>query len=110
MIENLAKSNGIDEESARKRSCDSFGAETLLVAPLSSWLKTRDAIHEDIFENFWSEQLNSFVQAKGSETLDASGTSDAAHALHQSHRAALDFDDGSWRRTSHRGRAGLSLQ
>jgi GH15 family glucan-1,4-alpha-glucosidase len=43
-----------------------------LVAPLGEWLKTRDAIHEDIFENYWSEKLKSFVQGKGSETLDAS--------------------------------------
>jgi GH15 family glucan-1,4-alpha-glucosidase len=43
-----------------------------LVAPLDAWMKTRDAIHEDIFENYWSEKLKSFVQAKGSETLDAS--------------------------------------
>jgi GH15 family glucan-1,4-alpha-glucosidase len=43
-----------------------------LVAPLSAWTDTRDAIHEDIFNNFWSENLNSFVQSKGSEILDAS--------------------------------------
>ncbi len=42
-----------------------------LVAPLDEWYRTRDAIHEDIFANFWSEKLNSFVQAQGSETLDA---------------------------------------
>jgi GH15 family glucan-1,4-alpha-glucosidase len=43
-----------------------------LVAPLNAWMDTRDAIHEDIFNNFWSEKLNSFVQSKGSEILDAS--------------------------------------
>jgi GH15 family glucan-1,4-alpha-glucosidase len=43
-----------------------------LVAPLNAWIDTRDAIHEDIFNNFWSEKLNSFVQSKESETLDAS--------------------------------------
>jgi GH15 family glucan-1,4-alpha-glucosidase len=43
-----------------------------LVAPFVKWLETRDAIHEDIFQNFWSEKLNSFTQSKGSETLDAS--------------------------------------
>ena len=43
-----------------------------LGAPLGEWLKTRDAIHEDIFQNYWSEKLGSFVQGKGSETLDAS--------------------------------------
>ena len=42
-----------------------------LVAPLAEWYSIRDAIHEDIFDNFWSERLQSFVQVKGSETLDA---------------------------------------
>jgi len=42
-----------------------------LVAPLAQWFQVRDAIHEDIFNNFWSDKLQSFVQAKGSETLDA---------------------------------------
>jgi GH15 family glucan-1,4-alpha-glucosidase len=42
-----------------------------LVAPLADWFKRRDAIHEDIVDNFWSEDLHSFVQAKGSATLDA---------------------------------------
>jgi GH15 family glucan-1,4-alpha-glucosidase len=42
-----------------------------LVAPLNEWFSIRDAIHEDIFNNFWSEKQQSFVQAKGSETLDA---------------------------------------
>ncbi len=42
-----------------------------LVAPLEEWFRLRDAIHEDIFANFWSERLKSFVQSKGSETLDA---------------------------------------
>ena len=48
---------------ARKRS---------LVAPLVSWLETRDAIHDHIFDQFWNEKLNSFVQSKGSDVLDAS--------------------------------------
>ena len=42
-----------------------------LVAPLADWFRIRDAIHEDIFSNFWSDSLQSFVQFKGSETLDA---------------------------------------
>lgn len=42
-----------------------------LVAPLAEWFQIRDAIHEDIFQNFWSDKLHSFVQAKGSETVDA---------------------------------------
>jgi GH15 family glucan-1,4-alpha-glucosidase len=43
-----------------------------LVAPMDEWRATRDAIHEDIFNNFWNENLKSFVQSKGSDTLDAS--------------------------------------
>jgi GH15 family glucan-1,4-alpha-glucosidase len=43
-----------------------------LVAPLDSWFETRDVIHEDIFANFWNDDLNSFVQTKGSDILDAS--------------------------------------
>jgi GH15 family glucan-1,4-alpha-glucosidase len=42
-----------------------------LAAPLADWFSTRDAIHEDIFSNFWSDSLQSFVQSQGSETLDA---------------------------------------
>jgi GH15 family glucan-1,4-alpha-glucosidase len=42
-----------------------------LAAPVVAWLEIRDAIHEDIFANFWSERLQSFVQSKGSETVDA---------------------------------------
>jgi GH15 family glucan-1,4-alpha-glucosidase len=42
-----------------------------LVAPFLEWFQIRDAIHGDIFDNFWSEKLQSFVQAKGSENLDA---------------------------------------
>ncbi len=43
-----------------------------LVAPLGEWFAIRDAIHEDIFANFWNRELESFVQSKGSDTLDAS--------------------------------------
>jgi GH15 family glucan-1,4-alpha-glucosidase len=43
-----------------------------LSAPLQDWLNTRDAIREDIFTNFWNEELQSFVQSKGSKDLDAS--------------------------------------
>jgi GH15 family glucan-1,4-alpha-glucosidase len=47
---------------ARKRS---------LNAPLGDWLKTRDAIYDDIFKNFWDDSLQSFVQYQGSKNLDA---------------------------------------
>lgn len=43
-----------------------------LTAPLDLWQRTRDEIRNDIFTNFWSDRLQSFVQAKGTEDLDAS--------------------------------------
>jgi len=43
-----------------------------LSAPLDSWVQTRDAIRQDIFENFWDDELQSFVQCKGTKDLDAS--------------------------------------
>ena len=43
-----------------------------LSAPVDTWLRTRDAIREDIFTNFWDEDLQSFVQSKGTKNLDAS--------------------------------------
>ena len=42
-----------------------------LVAPLAEWIRTRDTIHDDIYTNFWNDQLHSFVQHKGSDVLDA---------------------------------------
>jgi GH15 family glucan-1,4-alpha-glucosidase len=43
-----------------------------LSAPFDTWLRTRDAIREDIFTNFWDSDLRSFVQSKGTKNLDAS--------------------------------------
>jgi GH15 family glucan-1,4-alpha-glucosidase len=43
-----------------------------LSGPLDAWQRTRDEIRDDIFKNFWNDQLQSFVQAKGTEELDAS--------------------------------------
>lgn len=43
-----------------------------LPAPLKRWFETRDAIHADIHENFWNDELGSFVQTPGSKILDAS--------------------------------------
>ena len=43
-----------------------------LSGPLEVWRETRDEIRDDIFTNFWSEKLQAFVQAKGTEELDAS--------------------------------------
>jgi len=43
-----------------------------LPAPFARWDKERQAIHDDIWENFWNEDLGHFVQHKGSRNLDAS--------------------------------------
>ena len=37
-----------------------------------SWKNERNAIYKDIYENFWSEEKQAFVQAKDSDNLDAS--------------------------------------
>jgi len=42
-----------------------------LSGPLQEWTRVRDAIRDDIFTNFWDEELQSFVQSKGSKALDA---------------------------------------
>lgn len=41
-------------------------------APLNEWYGHRDAIVEDIYNNFWNEDLQAFVQSKGSDAVDAS--------------------------------------
>jgi GH15 family glucan-1,4-alpha-glucosidase len=43
-----------------------------LPGPFKEWMKARDAIRDDIFTNFWDEELQSFVQSKGTKDLDAS--------------------------------------
>ena len=43
-----------------------------LSGPLDVWQRTRDEIRNDIFTNFWDEELQAFVQAKGTKDLDAS--------------------------------------
>jgi GH15 family glucan-1,4-alpha-glucosidase len=43
-----------------------------LPGPFGLWQRTRDEIRNDIFTNFWNEDLQSFVQAKGTTDLDAS--------------------------------------
>jgi GH15 family glucan-1,4-alpha-glucosidase len=48
---------------ARKRS---------FPAPLVQWIEMRDTIYNDIFTEFWNEKKQTFVQHKGSETVDAS--------------------------------------
>ena len=43
-----------------------------LSGPTAKWQEIRDAIHDDIYANFWNDKLKSFVQYKGAEALDAS--------------------------------------
>jgi GH15 family glucan-1,4-alpha-glucosidase len=43
-----------------------------LSGPFDAWQRTRDAIRQDIFTNFWDDDLRSFVQSKGTKDLDAS--------------------------------------
>ncbi|KFE54479.1 glycoside hydrolase family 15 protein [Pseudomonas syringae] len=43
-----------------------------LPAPFDRWDKERQAIHDDIWKNFWNADLGHFVQHKGSRNLDAS--------------------------------------
>ena len=43
-----------------------------LSGPLDVWQRMRDEIRNDIFTNFWDEHLQAFVQAKGTQEVDAS--------------------------------------
>jgi GH15 family glucan-1,4-alpha-glucosidase len=40
-------------------------------APRPRWLQTRDDIHHQIYEHFWNPKLQSFVQVKNGDWLDA---------------------------------------
>lgn len=42
-----------------------------LPSPYERWRDTRNAIYESIFEAFWDEKRQSFMQFKGADTLDA---------------------------------------
>ncbi|HXP10095.1 MAG TPA: glycoside hydrolase family 15 protein, partial [Acidobacteriaceae bacterium] len=42
-----------------------------LESPLTEWYETRRLINDEILNDFWHEELQSFVQAKGSEETDA---------------------------------------
>src|SRR5216683_1273725 len=48
------------------------GAETLAFGASRCLAAHRDAIRQDIFTNFWDDELQSFVQSKGTKDLDAS--------------------------------------
>jgi GH15 family glucan-1,4-alpha-glucosidase len=43
-----------------------------LPAPLVRWADVRTEIYNSIYEDFWNEELRSFVQYKGADTVDAS--------------------------------------
>ena len=43
-----------------------------LEAPLVEWYEIRRQINEDILNNFWDEELQSFVQVQGEKAVDAS--------------------------------------
>ena len=49
-----------------------LGEKRSLEGPFEWMEHTRDAIVEDIYTNFWNEELQSFVQSKGGNKLDAS--------------------------------------
>jgi GH15 family glucan-1,4-alpha-glucosidase len=40
--------------------------------PLARWYEVRDAIYQDVFENFWAPGRRAFVQHKSAKTTDAS--------------------------------------
>lgn len=42
-----------------------------LPAPLERWIAARQAIHDDIWANFWNAELGHFVQYQGGRTVDA---------------------------------------
>ena len=43
-----------------------------LESPLQEWYEARRLINDDILNNFWNDELESFVQAKGGKEIDAS--------------------------------------
>ena len=42
-----------------------------LPCPMGKWREVRDDIYKDIYYNFWNEELEAYVQYKGSDTVDA---------------------------------------
>ncbi len=42
-----------------------------LPCPMGEWRKVRDEIYQDIYYNFWNEDLQAYVQYRGSDTVDA---------------------------------------
>ncbi|HEY8997580.1 MAG TPA: glycoside hydrolase family 15 protein, partial [Edaphobacter sp.] len=49
-----------------------LGQKRSFAGPFGWMEEARDAISEDIYQNFWDEEMQSFVQYKGGKELDAS--------------------------------------
>ena len=49
-----------------------IGEDRSLPCPMARWRKTRDEIYEEIYENFYDEDLQAYPQFLGSDTVDAS--------------------------------------
>ena len=43
-----------------------------LPCPMARWRTVRDEIYNDIYHNFWNEEMQAYVQFEGSDTVDAS--------------------------------------
>lgn len=49
-----------------------IGEARSLPYPRAKWRQVRDEIYEDIYENFWNEEVQAYTQFRGSNTVDAS--------------------------------------
>ncbi len=49
-----------------------LGQKRSFPGPYDKWSKVRDEIYYDIFNNFWDDKKQAFVQYKGANTVDAS--------------------------------------
>ncbi len=49
-----------------------LGEKRAFPYPWDKWREARDAIYTDVYENFWNEEKQAFVQYKGADVLDAS--------------------------------------
>ena len=43
-----------------------------LPCPMVEWRRVRDEIHQEIYEDFWNEEVGAYTQFLGSDTVDAS--------------------------------------
>lgn len=49
-----------------------IASQESLPGDFARWIKTRNDIYNDIFENFWNDEMQCFVQHKHAKTVDAS--------------------------------------